>query len=750
MARIIAVLVPILLVAVSLSSRAEDGVPFPIPQPARIQKAAGAIEVDGDLSDEGWKGALEVSKFYEIRPGDNTEPKVKTVAWAAYDERFLYLAIRCDDPDPSKIRAPYLERDQPFSDIDFCGIMLDSRGDRRWAYELFVNARGIQHDLVMNDATGNEDSSPDFFWDAAAKITERGWQTEMRIPFSSLRYAKADAQTMNFLFYRNYPRDFRYQICSSPLPRGSNCFVCRFQSLEGFQSLPSAGHLVVAPYIAGNQAWESLYGPGSPLQGQGTDFQGGVDVKWSPNADNAVDATINPDFSQIESDTAQITVNQRFALFYPEKRPFFMEGVDLFQTPFNAVYTRTITSPRWGLRATGNVFGTDYTILTAEDRGGGSVIIPGTYESTFAPQDFGSYASILRARHSLGKSFVGFLITDRENQGGSFNRVAGPDFLWSLSDADRLTGQYLFSWTQTPARPDLNPAWDGGKLDGGAASLRWTHDTKTWSWWSLYEDVASSFRADDGYMPRVGYRLLRGNLNYAFYPKSGFFSQILPTVYGGNFWERNGRGIGGHFMPGVEFSGKGGLNGGLYYDYETDRVNGVYFHRSLEEFYVSATPSRVLSRVSFEAHCGQQLDYANTRVGHGGDVNGSFTVRPMDRLSIDFSADHQWQDSRRGVHQGRLYTADVARLKGVFTFSARSFLRAIVQWSGVNADPKLYPYPMSAKSGALNASILYTYRINWQTVLYVGYGDDKGVDPFGRLRQSGRQVFFKVSYAWQR
>jgi hypothetical protein len=736
--------------ALTADPQAEDRAPLPIPSPAQIQKGSGPIAVDGDLSDEGWKGALEVSTFFEIRPGDNTEPKVKTVGWAAYDEKFLYIAIRCDDPEPAKIRAPFLERDQVFSDLDFCGIMLDSRGDRRWAYEFFVNPRGIQDDLVMNDATGNEDNSPDFFWDAAAKITGAGWQAEMRIPFSSLRYAKADPLTMNILFYRNYPRDFRYQICSVPLPRGSNCFVCRFQPLEGFQDLPSAGHIVVAPYLAGNQAWEAQEGPGSPLQRQDSDIQGGVDVKWTPNADNAVDLTINPDFSQIESDTAQVTVNQRFALFYPEKRPFFMEGVDLLQTPINAVYTRTITSPRWGVRATGNVVGTDYTILTAEDRGGGSVIIPGTYGSAFAPQDFGSLASVVRARRSLGKSFVGFLVTDRENDGGSYNRVAGPDFMWSISDADRLTGQYLFSWTQTPDRTDLNPAWDGGKLGGGAASLRWTHDTRTWSWWTLYEDVASTFRADDGFVPRVGYRLLRGNLTYSFYPKGGFFSQVNPSLYMGNFWERGGTDIGGHFMPGVEFSGKGGLQGSVFADYETDRVEQTLFRRWLGNVYLSATPSRRVSRVSLGLVYGQQIDYANTRVGRGGDLNASITLRPVDRLSIQFSGEHQWQDSRRGDHEGRLYTADVARLKAIFTFSARSYLRAIVQWNGVHADPKLYPYPMPAESGDLNASLLYTYRINWQTVLYVGYGDDQQVDPFGRLRQSGRQVFFKVSYAWQR
>ena len=743
-------LVGIIAVAASPALFAAEGGETPAQPAMHANRATGTITVDGDLSDEGWSGALEISTFYEIRPGDNSVPKVKTTARLAYDEKYLYIAFTCDDPEPSKIRAPFVERDQVYGDLDFAGIMLDTRNDRRWAYEFFFSPRGIQNDMIINDATGQEDNSPDFFWDCSAKVTETGWQGEARIPFSTLRYSKADPQTWGIMFYRNYPREFRYQILSSQIPRGSNCFVCHCAPLDGLEGLPSAGHFVVAPYLTGNKAWEAQEGPGSKLVGQSPDYDGGLDVKWIPNADNAVDVTVNPDFSQIESDTAQITVNQRFALFYPEKRPFFMEGVDLLQTPINAVYTRTITQPRWGVRATGNIFGTDYTILTAQDEGGGTVIIPNTQYSTYAPQDFGSYASVLRFRRSLGKSFVGFLITDRENDGGSYNRVMGPDFQWSINDADRITGQFLFTWTKTPDRPDLAPEWDGGKVEGGGLSLRYTHDTRTWSWWALYQDIAQGFRVDNGFMPRVGYRLLRGSVSRSFYPEGGFFSQVNPVIYIGNFWERDGRDLGGHCLPGVEFSGKGGLNGSVYFDYETDRVGDAFFRRSLGNFYLSATPTQRITRVSLGAVYGQQIDYANTRVGRGGDVNASFTLRPWDRLTLEFTGDHQWQDSQRDGLEGRLYTADVARLKAVLTFTARSYLRAIVQWSGVKADPDLYPYPMPAKTGDLNASLLYTYRINWQTVLYLGYGDDKAVDPFGRLRQTSRQLFFKISYAWQR
>src|SRR6185295_11755057 len=162
-------------------------------------------------------------------------------------------------------------------------------------------------------------------------------------------------------------------------------------------------------------------GPGTRLVGSGSEWDGGLDAKWNPNANTAIDAALNPDFSQVESDVAQISSNERFALFFPEKRPFFLEGLDLFSTPIQAVYTRTITSPRWGGRATGVLGGTRYTALVAEDRGGGSVILPGPQTSDLADQDFSSYAAVTRLRHDLGRSFVSLLLTDREVEDGGYN-----------------------------------------------------------------------------------------------------------------------------------------------------------------------------------------------------------------------------------------------------------------------------------------------------------------------------------------
>jgi hypothetical protein len=715
----------------------------------RVTRAEGAIKVDGTLGDPGWKSATEVTTFYEINRTDSGTPPVATEAWITYDDRYLYVAFKCDDPEPSKIRSAFVERDGVGSDQDFAGVFLDARGDQRSALELFVNPRGIQDDGVKTEATGTEDFSPDLFWDAAAKMTKEGWQMEMRIPFSSLRYAGDGSGDWGIILFRNYPRDYRYQITNVPVPRGSICLLCREAVLAGIAGLPSSGHFVLAPYMTAKQAAVPEGELGSPLHTTAGEVDGGADFKWIPNADNAVDLTLNPDFSQVESDTAQISANQRFALFYPEKRPFFMEGVDLFQMPFRAVYTRTITDPRWGMRATGRVAGTDYTVLSAADQGGGSVIIPGPESSEFAPQDFSSTDSVIRLRRGFGDSYVGFLVTDRENSGGSYNRVAGADLFWSLGPKDRIQAQLLFSRSLTPDRPDLSPQWTGERLSDFAFSLQWRHDTKTWWWRSLYQDVGNEFRADLGFMPQVGYRRLKQNLGYNFYGE-GFFTTVTPQFAAGDTWDREGRTVEGFFYPGVEVEGKGNMNAGLYYNYDVNRAGDVLLHRNQIFGYLNLSPSRVLSRIELSGFFGGMPDYTNNRSGHGGDVSLYLAARPAAHLDLQFTGEHQWVNSSRGGHYGRLYAADVARLKAVCTFTARAYLRAIVQWAGTQRDPALYPYPVSSRSGDLNGSLLYAYRVNWQTLFYVGYGDDRTLDEKARLVRTGRQVFFKISYAFQK
>src|SRR5947207_6430962 len=196
--------------------------PLP-PPPINIQRAEGAIVVDGNLDDAGWKNAAVIDRFYETSPGNNNEPKVKTIVHLTYDDRYFYIGVRCEDPHPDKIRAPYVDRDQVIGTDDNIAVFLDTRNDKRSAMELRVNPRGIQGDGIFNDANGNEDFSPDFYYYTAAKIDAGGWSAEYRIPFSSLRYNDNAAQTWQILVWRNYPRDLRSASESAPVPRGANC-----------------------------------------------------------------------------------------------------------------------------------------------------------------------------------------------------------------------------------------------------------------------------------------------------------------------------------------------------------------------------------------------------------------------------------------------------------------------------------------------------------------------------------------------
>ncbi|HEX6463843.1 MAG TPA: DUF5916 domain-containing protein, partial [Vicinamibacterales bacterium] len=443
-----------------------------------ITKATGHITIDGDLSDEAWQHATRIDKWYETQPGDNTEPKVKNVGYLTYDDRFFYAAFDFEDPNPAAMRAPFADRDNIGNGFDdYGGIILDARATGSTGVLFVVTPRNVQYDSSMDDSSG-EDSSPDFFWDSAVKISPHGWTLEMRIPFSSIRYRNVDPQTWRILLYRNYPRDRHYQFFSARIPRESNCFVCRANVLTGLEHLPSGGHIVIAPYVSGNGLSQAP-GVGAPLGKTTFDGHAGVDVKYLPNADNAADMTIKPDFSQVESDTAQIATNQRFALFYPEKRPFFLEGVDMFATPIQAVYTRTITDPIAGGRLTGKAAGFRYTAVVAVDDGGGSVVIPGPTNSSLAPDDFGSTVFIGRAKRDMGLSFVSVLATDRENRSGNgYNRVAGPDFQWRPSGRDVVSGELLFSDTKTPNHPELAAEWTGQSLTGRAGSAQWSHNTK--------------------------------------------------------------------------------------------------------------------------------------------------------------------------------------------------------------------------------------------------------------------------------
>lgn len=720
--------------------------------PLAVPRAAGRIAIDGKLDDAAWQQAAVLDTFYETYPADNTEPKAKTVVYLTYDEHDFYIGIHAFDPEPGKVRAPFVERDNIVGTDDNIAVFLDTRNDRRSAIELRVNPRGNQTDAVYNDGTGNEDLSPDFFYDTAAQLTDDGWTAEMRVPLSSLRYPRQEENRWGILVWRNYPRDQRYAIHSSPIPRGGNCWICQSRELTGLVGLPGGGHFVAAPYVTGQRLGEPRAGLGSSLEDQDPEADAGLDVKWTPSASNALDATINPDFSQVESDVGQIAVNNQFAIFFPEKRPFFLEGLDLFDTPISAVYTRTITDPKWGVRDTGKLGNTSFTVLLTEDQGGGSVIIPGPTGNDFAPQEFSSKVLVGSMRRDFGASYLSLLVTDRENDGGGYNRVAGPNFLWRRSETDQMTGQLLVSDTETPDRLDLYPTWDGRQLTSHAGHLEWLHTGRDWTWRATVQDFGEDFRADEGFVPQVGFRAGRYALYRNFYPQQGLFRRVSPYAVVRYIESPDGDLLRRQTNPGIQVQGQRNMAAGLDFAVrEKLRVGNQVLERSDVNYYFQFDPGRRFSRIGISGALGDSVDFANVRVGQGGSLTLFSTVKPTDHLALDFNAERQWLDINAGGGQeGRLFTAQIERLKATYNFTARSFLRVIGEYLDVNRDPSLYTFPVRTDSGTFAGSALFAYQINWQTVLFVGYADDRLQDNFGDLQPADRLVFVKVSYAFQR
>ena len=430
----------------------------------------------------GWQGADRVTTWFETRVGDNVEPKVGNVAYLAYDDHLLLRRVRVRGPESGARSARRSATTTRSARRPTTAASSSTAGTTaKTALMFLANPRGVQYDAVSSDATG-EDNAPDFFWDSAGKITATGWTLEIRIPFSSLRYA-SDRRTRPGASCSTATIRATAATSSSRarLPRDVNCFICNSSKLTGLAGLPHGSHLVVAPYATAHRSRpRRSAGSATPLENDDVDSRVRRRRQVEPRTPaTAIDATINPDFSQIESDVAQITANERFALFFPEKRPFFLEGVDLFSTPIQAVYTRTITSPRGGLRATGRL-GHDLVHRARRRRiaaavgdparaAGLRMRRPGLRSRTSAWRacgtTSGSRSSACSAPRARSRAADTTACSVRTSSGGRRRPTS-------------FTGQMLWSESETPNRPDLaTRSGTGARSRTTPAQLYWSHST---------------------------------------------------------------------------------------------------------------------------------------------------------------------------------------------------------------------------------------------------------------------------------
>jgi hypothetical protein len=415
---------------------------IPVPpekaQPIHITRFDKPPVIDGKLDDDVWKQAPVFKDFYQIRPGDNIAPSEPTEAMIGYDARFLYIGIRAHD-EPGKVRSTVAKRDAIFDD-DWAGLFIDTLNDRRKAYELFFNPIGVQADAVFTE-NGGEDFSVDIVMESKGEVTDKGYTIEVAIPFKSLRYEAGKGKLWGLHFIRTIKRNNNEQDSWMPISRDVSGLLIQEGHITGLEGISTERTVELIPSLTVSETGRRVRGfPSSPFpastQNPATstrtlnkplslDF--GLTAKYTVTPTITLDFTYNPDFAQVEADQTVVKVNQRFPIFFEEKRPFFLEGKEIFNTQNTVVHTRAIIQPQFAAKLTGKRGHNTFGLLLASDKG------PGNFsdEELEDPdkqaeiEKFGgkkAYVGIMRVKHDVGReSDIGMFATsynfiERHNQ----------------------------------------------------------------------------------------------------------------------------------------------------------------------------------------------------------------------------------------------------------------------------------------------------------------------------------------------
>ncbi len=708
--------------------------------------AAERIVLDGRLEEAAWGRAQVLDRFWELSPRDGVEAAVRTEARFAYDHHALYVAVRAFDPDLSQVRAPFARRDNVLADQDMIVLNVDPVGNRKFAHFFRVNPRGSVGDGLWNEDSGSEDFSPDIEFEVATGRIPGGWTAEFRIPFSSLRYSDPPSREWSVMVFRNYPREQRYRIASSRLARDSPCFLCLNEPLTGLHDLPSTRHLALTPNVTARNV--RTRGSGGARADE-TEIVPSLDLKWRPRADVVVDATINPDFSQVELDTPQLSGNAQFALFFPEKRPFFLEGADILEAPIRAIYTRSVTDPAWGLRGTQRSAGFDGTVLVTRDDGGGLVLLPTTYSTRFARQDFRSLATFARGRWQARGATVGGLLTDRALEGGAYNRVAGPDVVWFPDTENRLRAQVLGSWTT--AHPVAGAMRRAELRSGHAALIDWSHRGREWDQYLNFEDVDREFRADNGFFGQSGYRRIYSETARKFRGAWGL-NEVAPylnaeykTDPGGCVqYQQNNVGVRWELPRATTLWTEVRLN-----NLVAVREGGGLRKRDQLYFGVQSNPFPWFAKLYSELAWGDRVDVANNRVGKGAFFTFQASLRPHPRAEVEYRIDNDTIDNRDAVDGSRrIITQRAQQLLALWHFGPRDSLRTIWQSASFKRAPSLWESPVSSSEDSSTLSVVYGHRRGIGTSFYLGatFGRERDADAGSKRYQA--EFFAKMSWSF--
>ena len=697
--------------------------------------------LDGSTEPPG----ARVTAFVQREPGDGVPASLPTTAYLSYDAQHLYAVFVCKD-DPVKVRARLTKREAIMGD-DVVGLIVDTYNDGRRAYMFLANPLGIQLDGVTTEGQ-DDDYSYDTLWSSNGRVTADGYVVAIAVPFKSLRFANADVQTWRVALARMIPRNNETSFWPYVTRRISSVGQ-QMATLDGISGVSPGRNLQAIPYASFATA---RFLDEDGVRASDDVGRAGVDGKAVIKDTVTVDLTVNPDFSQVESDEPQVTVNQRFEVFFPEKRPFFIENAGYFETPQTLFFSRRVVDPDVGIRVTGKSRGWAFGVLTSDDDH------PGRQVASVDPRKGANAAiGVARAEREFGRqSYVGGIFTDREF-GESSNRVVGVDGRWRLDDTWSVTGQGIWSQTIDAVGRDTS----GPSFLAGVA-----RDGRSFDYEGTYLSRSPEFRADLGFIPRVDIHETEHEAGYRWFPKTpGRVLSAGGDLEASVLWDYGGLLQEWKIEPGVEIEFPGQTEIGARHWNTFERFEGIEFRPQRSGVYGSTQWLRWLSGSVF-CGWGTAINYYPSPglrpfLADLQEAEVSLTLRPSSRLRLDetylFTRLQVGDESSLppGAPSGDVFNNHIIRSRANYQFDRRLSARVIVDYEAVLPNESLVSLEREKR---LAFDLLLTYLVNPWTAVYVGYTDAYAnlqlEDPLERrwalagapTTSIGRQLFIKVSY----
>ncbi len=737
-------------------------------------------EVDGKLA--------KIEGFIQREPSDGEASTQRTEVYVGYDEKNLYVIFVAFDSEPARVRARMTRREDVFED-DTVEVMLDTFNDQRRAYVFVANPLGIQWDALFTEAAVEDinrgegrdlpardsrsfDNSFDTLWHSRGRLTHQGFVVWMAIPFKSLRFPPSPNQTWRILFVRDIQRNNE----TSFWPHVSSRIEGRLNQaalLRGLEHISPGRNMQFIPFgvFRSFRALDTR-NPNQPrFVRDRAEPDAGLDAKFVFKDSLVLDVAVNPDFSQVESDDPQVTVNQRFEVFFPEKRPFFLENANFFQTPVNLLFTRRIADPQFGVRLTGRTG--PYTIgaLLIDDESPGKLVPPSDplhgKRAVFAIARF--------SRDIFQQSSLGFIYTGREFE-NIFNRVGGFDGRLKLNRNWVLSFQALASSTRClppETRDQLGTAVDGCFSDdpvdlaGPAYDVELSRSGRQLLYSFAYNNRSPGFRSGTGFVPRTDIHQFAQRVNYRFRPEGKYLISWGPNFNSIAIFDHSGRRLDLTQDTFLSWELVGQTEFGVFSFWDRERLRPSDFPVLPENrdfarnrygffFNTSYIPQVTFSArynwgtiINFSPPEGQEPFLADVAKGEF-----RLTVRPVTELRIDntYLLTQLFDRASRAT----ILNNNILRSRWNWQFNRELSLRVILEYDSVLTNPGLTDLETSKN---LNADILLTYLVNPWTALFVGYNSNAQnlelsptptgaelIRPRRRLINDAKQFFVKFSY----